>query len=98
MPLSSHESATYVKTSTFESWKKTNKYLPTDCFSTILTCAWDLQDMGSKITGNKCVHHYRFQEFENHQPLLNTYEANLFIIGSREKNLKALTKKPRDSG
>ena len=49
--------------------------------------------MGSKITGNKYVHHYGFQEFENHQPLLNTYEANLFIIGSREKILKALTKK-----
>ena len=94
MPLSSRESATYVKTSTFESWKKTNKYLPIDCFSTILTCAWDLQDMGSKITGNKCVHHYRFQEFENHQPLLNTYEANLFIIGMQPgKNVKSLDKK-----
>ena len=93
MPLSSRESATYVKTSTFESWKKTNKYLPIDCFNTILTC-WDWQDMGSKITGNKYVHHYGFQEFENHQPLLNTYEANLFIIGMQPgKNVKSLDKK-----
>lgn len=97
MPLWSHESAMSLKTSTFESWEKTNKYLRIDCFNTILTC-WDWQDIGSKITENKYVHHYGFQEFENHQPLLNTYEANLFIIGSREKILKALTKKPRVSG
>ena len=96
MPFSSHESTMSVKTSTFESWKKTNKYLPTDCFNTILTC-WDLQDVGSKITGNKCVHHYWFQNLKS-SAVAEHVRSKLIHYWQPGKNSKSLTKKPRDSG
>ena len=77
-----------VKTSTFESWKKTNKYLPIYCLNIILTCQ-DLQEVGGKITSNKCVH-YRFQEFEiiSHCWTCTKQTYWIFIIDSQGKNGK----------
>ena len=91
MPFLSHESVMSVKTSTFESWRKTKKYLPVDCFNTILTC-WDLQDVGSKIIGNNV---FIITGSKNLKIISRCWTSTkqTFIIGSREKILKALTKK-----
>ena len=80
-----HESVMSDKTSTFESWKKTNKYLPIYSLNTILTYR-DLQEVGGEITRNKCVH-YRFQEFEiiSHCWTCTKQTYWIFIIDSHEK-------------
>ena len=80
-----HESVMSLKTSTFESWKKTKKYLPIYSLNTILTCQ-DLKEVGGEITRNKCVH-YRFQEFEiiSHCWTCTKQTYWIFIIDSQEK-------------
>ena len=82
--FATHELAMMVKTSTFKSWKKTNKFVCHNYFFKYDPNMRDLQDVGGEITGNKRIH-YGFQEFEiiNHcwthmkQTYLLSFDANV---------------------
>ena len=76
-----------VKTSTFEHWNKTKKYLPIInqllILSNMILTWWDLQ-VGGKITGNKCVH-YGFQEFEIASPYWTRTKQTYSLLTAGQK-------------
>ena len=67
------ETAMAVKEATFESWKKTNRYLTINSSNTIITCEL-CKKWSAKLTGTNAS--ITGSRIWNPQPFLNTYKAN----------------------